>query len=187
MSFDLSNFSLDDLFVLRTEVENKIIKLQEEKIVDKIKKIVTKKGFCCCNYSEDIPGLEVMYLPYYIRVYTYSKGSRDNRDNIHIDDYDEYKQPAWVERLGFEYATRDDEDFTVIGEWDWDDHESPAMAKAVIRIPVWYQPQDKVPDKFTAINEDGDVINGSVDENGEILINGEDCESFVIQDFLILP
>lgn len=185
-SFDLTEFSFEDLLALQEEVKAKIYQVKKENHITQIRKDVSTYGFACRpgdNY--DIPDLKRMDLPYYFNVYTHQK-NRDDIEDIHVNDIDD-EQEGWVQQLKFKYYPKDDDDFEIISEWDWDDHESPAEAKAKMMIPVYYRYLEKPPSKFKAIFEDGNVEDAYLQDEGVYVEDDEICNLGDHDYFIILP
>lgn len=131
LTFDLDKFSLEDLITLKEEIEYALEHKQKKFGFASVKEEVTKKGYACRPreyYDQLDPKISHIDLPYYFNVYTYSRGYDDYDKDIRIWDRDVDQEP-WIKYLNF------GDDFEVIIDWHWDDWESPATAKACLKIP----------------------------------------------------
>lgn len=182
--FDLDNFTREDLEMLEREVKDKLASLRHHNLLQTIKQEVTEKGYSCqpgCH--DDIPDLHKLDLPYYFNIYTWDY---ERQEDIHVSDRD-CDQEEWVQQLNFEYQPQDDDDFEIIEEFDRDAHDSPFRAKVKLMIPVYYRCLDKLPLRFKAIFEDGNVEDALV-KNGIIYINDEEICSLGDHDyFIVIP
>ena len=184
MLTNLQTLSLEELLEVKKGVEKRIKELRDEKTFSSIKEDVAKRGFACYpRFNRDIPGLKKIYLPYYIKVFTYDK-SNCSKDNIEVDEWDD-NQLEWVDYIEPKYRPCHEDNFKIITEWDCDDWDSPAKAKAEVKIPVYYQHLDNPPEEFLVIFEDGNVGSGIIKDN-KIFVDDKEICSVDKHDLFIL-
>lgn len=158
ISFD--TYTLDELQILKKALRNKIKTVKYEKQATQIKKEVKNKGYACVLKPIDPnkvcdTNIYSMTFPYYINVYTYDK------EDTHFLSVCS-KQNDWVTVLHFNedvskypYSIISDEE----EDWDYQDHDDPAIGRAQIIIQVFYQkrPPPQEGEHFECFNEEGET------------------------------
>jgi hypothetical protein len=158
----LDDLKEKDLYKLKEVLNKKIIKCEENKMIQTIINKIDDNGYSWIPKKVDVTKIcsdeiACIEFPLNLRIETYD---RDDKSDCHVIDR-RCKQNDWEDKLYCDYEPCDDDDFEIpFGSEHWESQggfDEPIKCTTKMMIQVFYKKIKPKTPKFKAFDKDGNI------------------------------